>query len=99
MNFIYTLKQSYTSHTYTLQVKLILTILQPCKLIFDKKTDLLLGAHLIGDNVSEIIAELVVAKKAEMKGHDIIKSIHPHPSMSEAVMEAAAAAYDEVIHL
>ena len=69
------------------------------KLIFDRKTDLLLGAHLIGDNVSEIIAELVVAKKAGMKGHDIIKAIHPHPSMSEAVMEAAAAAYDEVIHL
>jgi len=69
------------------------------KLIFDKKTDLLLGAHLIGDNVSEIIAELVVVKKAGMKGHDIIKAIHPHPSMSEAVMEAAAAAYDEVIHL
>jgi dihydrolipoamide dehydrogenase len=69
------------------------------KLIFDAKTDLLLGAHLLGDNVSEIIAELVVAKKSGMKAHDIIRSIHPHPSMSEAVMEAAAAAYDEVIHL
>lgn len=69
------------------------------KLIFDAKTDLLLGAHAIGLNVTEIIAELVVAKKGGIKGHDLIKSIHPHPTMSEAIMEAAAAAYNEAIHI
>jgi len=69
------------------------------KLVFDEKYGELLGAHLIGANVTEMIAELVVAKKLETTGHEIIKSIHPHPTMSEAVMEAAAAAYDEVIHM
>jgi len=69
------------------------------KLIFDKKYGELLGAHLIGANVTEMIAELVVAKKLETTGHELIKSIHPHPTMSEAIMEAAAAAYDEVIHI
>ncbi len=69
------------------------------KLIFDAKTDLILGAHFIGLNVTELIAEIVVAKKLGVKAHDIIKSIHPHPTMSEAIMEAAAAAYDEVIHI
>ncbi len=69
------------------------------KLIFDAKYGELLGAHLVGANVTEMIAELVVAKKLETTGHEIIKSIHPHPTMSEAIMEAAAAAYDEVIHI
>lgn len=69
------------------------------KLIFDAKYGELLGAHMIGGNVTEMIAEMVVAKKLEITGHELIKSIHPHPTMSEAVMEAAAAAYDEVIHL
>ncbi len=69
------------------------------KLIFDAKYGELLGAHMIGANVTEMIAELVVARKLEITGHELIKSIHPHPTMSEAVMEAAAAAYDEVIHL
>jgi len=69
------------------------------KLIFDAKTDLILGAHMIGLNVTEMIAEVVVARKMGVKAHDIIKSIHPHPTMSEAIMEAAAAAYDEVIHI
>ncbi len=69
------------------------------KLIFDAKTDLILGAHFIGLNVTEMISEIVVAKKLGVKAHDIIKSIHPHPTMSEAIMEAAAAAYDEVIHI
>lgn len=69
------------------------------KLIFDAKYGELLGAHMIGMNVTEMIAELVVARKLETTGHEIIKSIHPHPTMSEAVMEAAAAAYGEVIHL
>jgi len=69
------------------------------KLVFDDKTGELLGAHLIGANVTEMIAELVVAKKLETTGHELIKSIHPHPTMSEAIMEAAAAAYDEVIHM
>ncbi|MCD4746476.1 MAG: FAD-dependent oxidoreductase, partial [Bacteroidales bacterium] len=69
------------------------------KLIFDAKSDKLLGACMIGDNVTEMIAEAVIAKKSGIKGKEIIKSIHPHPTMSEAVMEAAAAAHGEVIHL
>jgi len=69
------------------------------KLIFDAKHGELLGAHMIGGNVTEMIAELVVARKLETTGHELIKSIHPHPTMSEAIMEAAAAAYDEVIHI
>ena len=69
------------------------------KVIFDKKYGEFLGAHMIGANVTELIAEVVVARKLETTGHEIIKSIHPHPTMSEAVMEAAAAAYGEVIHL
>ncbi|MFW6203094.1 MAG: FAD-dependent oxidoreductase, partial [Marinilabilia sp.] len=69
------------------------------KLIFDAKYGELLGAHLIGANVTEMIAELVSVRKLETTGHEIIKSIHPHPTMSEAIMEAAAAAYDEVIHI
>ena len=69
------------------------------KLVFDEKYGELLGAHLIGANVTEMIAELVVAKKLETTGHEIIKSVHPHPTLSEAIMEAAAAAYNEVIHI
>ncbi|WP_321371617.1 dihydrolipoyl dehydrogenase [uncultured Draconibacterium sp.] len=69
------------------------------KLIFDAKYGELLGAHMIGGNVTEMIAEMVVAKKLEITGHELIKTIHPHPTMSEAIMEAAAAAYDEVIHI
>jgi len=69
------------------------------KVIFDAKYGEWLGAHMIGANVTEMIAEAVAARKLETTGHEIIKSVHPHPTMSEAVMEAAAAAYDEVIHL
>ena len=69
------------------------------KVIFDKKYGEFLGAHMIGYNVTELIAEVVTARKLETTGQEIIKSIHPHPTMSEAVMEAAAAAYGEVIHL
>lgn len=69
------------------------------KVIFDAKYGELLGAHMIGANVTEMIAELVLAKKLESTGHEILKAVHPHPTMSEAVMEATAAAYDEVIHL
>ncbi len=69
------------------------------KVIFDAKYGEWLGAHFIGANVTEMIAEVVVARKLETTGHEIIKSVHPHPTMSEAIMEAAAAAYDEVIHL
>ncbi|KAF5085787.1 Dihydrolipoyl dehydrogenase [anaerobic digester metagenome] len=69
------------------------------KLIFDAKYGELLGAHMIGGNVTEMIAELVVARNLETTGHELIKSIHPHPTMSEAIMEAAAAAYGEVIHM
>lgn len=69
------------------------------KLIFDAKYGELLGAHMIGYNVTELVAELVVARKLETTGHELFKAIHPHPTMSEAIMEAAAAAYGEVIHL
>ncbi len=69
------------------------------KLIFDAKYGELLGGHMIGANVTEMIAEIVSIRKLETTGHEIIKTVHPHPTMSEAIMEAAAAAYDEVIHL
>lgn len=69
------------------------------KLIFDAKYGELLGAHMIGANVTEMIAEIVSVRKLETTGHEIIKTVHPHPTMSEAIMEAAAAAYGEVIHL
>ncbi|MGZ3752026.1 MAG: dihydrolipoyl dehydrogenase [Mucilaginibacter sp.] len=69
------------------------------KLIFDAKYGELLGAHMLGHNVTEMIAEIVTARKLETTGHEIIKSVHPHPTMSEAVMEAAAEAYGECIHL
>ncbi|NBL64233.1 dihydrolipoyl dehydrogenase [Flavobacterium sp. NST-5] len=69
------------------------------KVIFDAKYGEWLGCHMIGAGVTDMIAEAVVARKLETTGHEIIKSVHPHPTMSEAVMEAAAAAYDEVIHL
>ncbi len=69
------------------------------KVIFDKKYGEWLGCHMIGYNVTEMIAEVVAARKLETTAHEIIKSIHPHPTMSEAIMEATAAAYDEVIHL
>lgn len=69
------------------------------KVIFDAKYGEFLGAHMIGNNVTEMIAEVVAARKLETTGHEIIKTIHPHPTMSEAVMEAAADAYGEVIHL
>lgn len=68
-------------------------------MIFDAKYGELLGAHFIGENVTEMIAEIVVARKLETTGHEMIKAIHPHPTMSEAIMEAAAAAYGEVIHI
>ncbi|MGB1102091.1 MAG: dihydrolipoyl dehydrogenase [Crocinitomicaceae bacterium] len=69
------------------------------KLIFDAKYGELLGGHMIGMNVTEMIAEIVAVRKLETTGHELIKTVHPHPTLSEAVMEAAAAAYDEVIHL
>jgi dihydrolipoamide dehydrogenase len=69
------------------------------KLIFDAKYGEWLGAHMLGANVTEMIAEVVVARRLETTGHEIIKSVHPHPTMSEAIMEAAAQAYDECIHL
>jgi dihydrolipoamide dehydrogenase len=69
------------------------------KLIFDAKYGELLGAHMIGYNVTEMIAEIVAVRKLETTGEELIKTVHPHPTMSEAIMEAAAAAYGEVIHL
>jgi dihydrolipoamide dehydrogenase len=69
------------------------------KMIYDAKYGELLGAHFIGYNVTEMIAEAVVARKLETTGHEILKAVHPHPTISEAIMEATAAAYGEVIHL
>jgi|TARA_B110000263_G_scaffold90857_1_gene79436 dihydrolipoamide dehydrogenase len=69
------------------------------KVIFDAKYGEWLGCHMIGYNVTEMIAEAVVARKLETTGHQILKSVHPHPTMSEAVMEAVAEAYGEVIHI
>jgi dihydrolipoamide dehydrogenase len=69
------------------------------KVIFDAKYGEWLGAHMIGANVTEMIAGVVVARNLETTGVEIIKSVHPHPTMSEAIMEAAAAAYGEVIHI
>jgi len=69
------------------------------KLIFDAKYGELLGAHIIGSEATEMIAELGIAKSLEATGHSIIKTIHAHPTLSESVMEAAAAAYGEVIHI
>ncbi len=69
------------------------------KVIYDAKYGELLGAHMIGSNVTEMIAEIVVARNLETTGMEIVKTVHPHPTMSEAVMEASAAAYGEVIHL
>lgn len=69
------------------------------KVIFDAKYGEWLGAHMVGANVTEMIAEVVAARKLETTGMEIIKSVHPHPTMSEAVMEATAQAYGECIHL
>ena len=69
------------------------------KVVFDAKYGEWLGCHMVGDNVTEMIAEAVVARKLETTGKEIIHAVHPHPTMSEAVMEAVAHAYDEVIHI
>ena len=69
------------------------------KVIFDAKYGEWLGCHMIGVGVTDMIAEAVVARKLETTGHEVLKAVHPHPTMSEAVMEAVADAYDEVIHL
>ena len=69
------------------------------KVIFDKKYGEWLGAHMIGENVTEMIAEVVVARKLETTGKEIIEAVHPHPTLSEAIMEAVAQAYDECVHL
>ena len=69
------------------------------KVIFDAKYGEWLGCHMIGEGVTDMIAEAVVGRKLETTGHEILKAVHPHPTMSEAVMEAVAAAYNEVIHL
>jgi len=69
------------------------------KVIFDAKYGEWLGCHMIGAGVTDMIAEAVVGRKLETTGHEILKAVHPHPTMSEAVMEAVAAAYDEVIHI
>ncbi|MGB1451444.1 MAG: dihydrolipoyl dehydrogenase, partial [Marinirhabdus sp.] len=69
------------------------------KVIFDAKYGEWLGCHMIGAGVTDMIAEAVLGRKLETTGHEVLKAVHPHPTMSEAVMEAVAAAYGEVIHL
>jgi dihydrolipoamide dehydrogenase len=69
------------------------------KLVFDAKYGELLGAHILGSDATEMIAELVLAKKLEATGKDIFRTIHAHPTLSEAVMEAAASAYGEAINI
>ena len=69
------------------------------KVIFDSKYGEWLGCHMIGEGVTDMIAEAVLGRKLETTGQEVLKAIHPHPTMSEAVMEAVADAYDEVIHL
>ncbi|MDR0436696.1 MAG: dihydrolipoyl dehydrogenase [Bacteroidales bacterium] len=69
------------------------------KVVFDAKTDELLGCHMIGDNVTEMIAEAVIIREKNVKSHEILSAVHPHPTMSEALMEAVAAAYGQAVHL
>ena len=69
------------------------------KVIFDAKYGEWLGCHMIGSGVTDMIAEAVIGRKLETTGHEVLKTVHPHPTMSEAVMEAVADAYDEVIHI
>jgi dihydrolipoamide dehydrogenase len=69
------------------------------KVIFDAKYGEWLGCHMIGAGVTDMIAEAVLGRKLETTGHEVLKAVHPHPTMSEAMMEAVAAAYDEVIHI
>ena len=69
------------------------------KIIFDKKTDEILGCHMIGENVTEMVSGIVVARQQHVKGPELIHAVHPHPTLSEAIMEAAAAAYEECVHL
>lgn len=69
------------------------------KVIFDKQTGEWLGCHLVGENVTEMISGVVLARSKKTAGHDVIHAVHPHPTLSEAIMEAAAAAYGEVVHL
>ncbi len=69
------------------------------KVIFDADTDLMLGCHMVGDNVTEMIAEAVVVRQNKLTGKDILNAVHPHPTMSEALMEAVAVAYSEAVHV
>ncbi|MCR5114749.1 MAG: dihydrolipoyl dehydrogenase [Bacteroidales bacterium] len=69
------------------------------KLIFDKNTDEILGCHMVGENVTEMVSGIVVARQQHVKGPELIHAVHPHPTLSEALMEAAAAAYGECVHL
>lgn len=69
------------------------------KVVFDAKTNKWLGCHMMGENVTEMVATAVLARELGAEGRDIIENIFPHPTMSEAIMEAAAAAYGEVVHL
>ena len=69
------------------------------KLIFDAKTDEILGCHMIGENVTEMVSGIVIARQQHVTGLEIIHAVHPHPTLSEAIMEAAANAYNECVHL
>ena len=69
------------------------------KVIYDAKYGELLGTHMIGANVTEMIAEVVAARKLETTGHEILNTVHPHPTMSEGFKEATAVAYGEAIDI
>ena len=69
------------------------------KVVFDAKTGDWLGCHMVGDNVTEMVASAVLCRELGAKGEDIIRAVFPHPTMSEGIMEAAAAAYNECVHL
>ena len=86
---------------FLLQEKQVLAVHKDgfVKVIFDAKYGEWLGCHMIGTGVTDMIAEAVLGRKLETTGHEVLKTIHPHPTMSEAVMEAVADAYGEVIHI
>ena len=92
-------KNDARRHPNHLQLILEISFFDIPKVIFDKKYGEWLGCHMMGEGVTDMIAEAVVARNLETTGMEVLKSVHPHPTMSEAVMEAVAQAYDECIHL
>ena len=69
------------------------------KVIFDADTDELLGAHILGAEASDLIAEVGIARTLETTHYEVLKTVHAHPTLSEAIMEAVGNAYGEAIHI